>query len=190
MRSLSPAVVTAISQGTVLYALLVELLFASPIRLNSSNTDVLHLGNTYTRANGLGTVNAIESSANGVPGLEFELHGIDAAKVSLALDDAAVVQGTACTLSIALLNASTGAVVEVVREWQGKLDTMSVSEDAASAAVRVSAEADVVDLLRSHLAVYNDADQQALYPGDRAFEYVVSDSTKAVVWPAKSFFTQ
>ena len=35
-----------------------------------------------------------------------------------------------------------------------------------------------------------DADQQAIYPGDRAFEYVVDQSDKPVVWPSREYFFQ
>ena len=35
---------------------------------------------------------------------------------------------------------------------------------------------------------YSDGDQQSLYAWDRAFEYVVDQAGKPVVWPSKEFF--
>ena len=45
-----------------------------------------------------------------------------------------------------------------------------------------------VDLLRGSAMTYSDADQRAIYPADRAFEYVVDQADQPVVWPAKSWF--
>jgi hypothetical protein len=47
-----------------------------------------------------------------------------------------------------------------------------------------------VDLLSGNPSTYSDADQQAIYPGDRAFEYVVDQSDKPVVWPSREYFFQ
>ncbi len=34
---------------------------------------------------------------------------------------------------------------------------------------------------------YSNVDQQALYPGDRAFEYVLSQANKPIVWAGKQW---
>ena len=43
-------------------------------------------------------------------------------------------------------------------------------------------------MLRGNPGAYSDADQKALYPGDRAFDLAVSLSDQPVTWPAKAWF--
>ena len=54
--------------------------------------------------------------------------------------------------------------------------------------VTATAESTAVDLLRGSAMTYSDGDQQSLYPGDRAFEYVVDQANKPIVWPSKEYF--
>jgi hypothetical protein len=65
---------------------------------------------------------------------------------------------------------------------------MAIVEDGEHAVVRVTAESKAVDLLRGNPRTYTDADQQALFPGDSAFNLVVSQASATVVWPSKDFF--
>jgi len=91
------------------------------------------------------------------------------------------------TIRVALLNADY-QVVDAPIEWTGRGDTLQIDEDASTATIGATAESNAVDLLRGHPLSYSDADQRALYPGDRAFEYINSQAGEPVVWPSKSYF--
>ena len=163
MKSCGASTLAALASGHV--ALVQLVLFAFPsgdVALNNSTWDLTYGGKTYRGAYGLGSIGTIKDAPGEIQGLRLEMDGGSSASVALALD----------------------APVE----WAGTLDTMSLSEDGQTAVISVTAESKAVDLLRGNPSTYTDADQQALYPGDRAFEYVVAQADKPVVWPAREYF--
>lgn len=187
MRVLSGATVAALGAPMVPLVQLVLLAFPTPIALNSSNWDLVFEGITYRGAYGIGSVSEIEDSPGEVKGLQFTLSGVDAAYISLALDDSAVVQGTRVAIRTAVLDAGTYQIVDAPLEWSGTLDTMSIVEDGETCTIQVTAESSAVDLLRGAALTYSNADQQMLAPGDRAFEYVLPQANQPVVWPTKEW---
>jgi hypothetical protein len=189
MRSVSAGVTTAFASGEVALATLVKIEFpGGTIALNASLYDLTHNGTTYLAASGLGRVSAIQDSPSEMPGLKLELLRVDSLYIGLALDDADEVQGSAVTLSTAVLDSTTHQILDVFPDWTGYADTMSISEDGKTASISVTAESKAVDLLRGTPMVYNDADQQSLVPGDLYFQYVASQSDKPVVWPSRGWF--
>ena len=125
-----------------------------------------------------------------VQGITLELIGADSASIALALDDADEVQGAPVTIRTALLDSSTYQILDAPIDWVGTCDRMSIAEDGETCNISVSAESSAVQLLRGNASTYTDADQQALYAGDRAFEYVVDQADKRDVWPSREWFFQ
>lgn len=187
MRSLSGGTITALSAPTVPLVQLVLMSFATPIALNTSNIPVTFGGVTYLGAGALGSITQVDDSPGEVKGIQFTLTGVSSAYISLALDDAAVVQGTPVTIRTAVLDANY-AVSDAPIEWTGTLDTMSIQEDGDTCTIQVTAESTAVDLLKGSALTYSDADQQSLHPGDLAFQYVNSQSETPVVWPSRAWF--
>jgi hypothetical protein len=187
MKTLAAGTITALSQPVVPIVQLVYLGFASPIALNTSTWDIVHEGVTYRGAYGLGSISAVADSPGEIKGLQFTMSGVSAASISLALDGGDVWQGTPITIRTAILDANY-AVTEAPVEWTGRGDVMAVSEDGDTCTVTATAESTAVDLLRGSAMTYSDGDQQSLYPGDRAFEYVVDQANKPIVWPSKEYF--
>ncbi|MFV0678666.1 hypothetical protein, partial [Variovorax sp. tm] len=151
------------------------------------NRDVTFSGFTFQGAGGLGTISPIDDSPGEIKGLQFQMSGVPSDYLSLALDDAAIVQGAQTTIFLAILNEA-GAVIEAPIDWAGRLDTMSIEENGETCTISATAESSAVDLLRGNALTTSNADQQYLYPGDRAFEYVASQSNQPVVWPTKQLF--
>lgn len=188
MRTLSGPTIAALAAPEV--ALVQLLLFDFPagqIALNTSTWDLTWLGVVYKGAYGIGTISEITDSPGEIKGLQFDISGVNSASVSLALDDADQVQGTPLTIRTAILDGNY-QIVDAPIEWTGLLDSMSIQEDGDKASVSCTAESTAVDLLRGNTLTYSDADQQMLYPGDVAFQYIVSQSETPVVWPARSWF--
>lgn len=189
MRTLSPAVLAALASGNAVIVQMVHMAFSSgAIALNSSTWDLVFGGVTYRGAAGLGSVSAITDKPGEVQGIRLDIAGGSPASISLALDDADIVQGTPLTLSTAILDAASYQVLDVVTDWVGRLDTMAISEDGKQAAISVTAESRAVDLLRGNASSYSDGDQRARFPGDLAFAFVVSAVDKKIVWPAREYF--
>ena len=187
MRSLSGAATAALS-GPVAIVQLVHLGFATPIALNLSTWDLTWDGVIYKGAYGLGTISSITDKPGEVQGIVLELAGGDSARISLALDDADIVQGTPCTIRTAIIETTNYTIVDAPIEWVGTLDTMSIGEDGTTANIRVTAESRAVDLLRGNVSFYSDADQTKINPTDRSFKFVVDQIDKPITWPAKTFF--
>ena len=189
MKTLSSPVLAAIASGAVVVVQLLELEFASGTqRLNSSNWHLFYGGNTYTGAYGLGSVSAITDQPGEVQGITLALSAGESIRIALALDDDDEVQGAVCRIRTALISTTDYTVLDAPVDWVGTCDTMSIGEDGQQAEIRVTAESNAVDLLRGTPATYSDADQKALYPGDKAFEYVVSQIDQPVIWPSREFF--
>jgi len=187
MRSLAAPVVAVLNGQTVLMVQLVYLGFALPIGLNLSTYDIDFGGMTYKGAGAIGAVSEIDDSPGEIKGLSFSLAGVDPAYIALALDDAAVVQGTPCYIRTALLDANF-QVVDAPLDWAGRLDTMSITEDGETCTISVTAESTAVDLLNGYPTTYSDADQRAIDPTDRAFEYLSGQIGQPVVWPTRQWF--
>jgi hypothetical protein len=166
---------------------LVHMAFASPIALNTSNLNLAWDGVTYIGAGAMGAIGQIDDSPGEVKGLNFQLIGVDSAYISLALDDAGVVQGTPVTIRTAILD-STYTVVDAPIEWTGKLDTMIIEEDGETCTISVSAESSAVDILRGNSLTYSDPEQKSIHAGDRAFEFIVGQAMPPIIWPSKLWF--
>jgi hypothetical protein len=191
VKTYAAPVLAALAAGHVVVVQLVELQFPSgTVALNTSNWHLDWDSVTYQGAYGLGSVSPIKDSPGEIQGISFTLSGGDSASIALALDAAGEVQGTPATIRTAILDTTTLQILDAPIDWAGTLDTMSIEEDNNQATINATAESAAVDLLRGNLSTYSDADQQALFPGDRAFEYVVSQVDQPVVWPAREYFFQ
>ncbi|MET3441394.1 hypothetical protein ABIC94_002152 [Variovorax paradoxus] len=188
MRTLAPQTIDTLNASMLTIVQLVYMEFPGfPVALNSANRPIAYNSVMYEGAAGLGSVGAVEDSSGEVKGLQFELSGVPIEYMALALDDAAIVQGTPVTIRLAILDA-VGQVIEAPIDWIGRMDTMSIQEDGETCSIAVTAESSAVDLLRGNALTTSNADQQFLYPGDRAFEYVASQAGTPVVWPTKQLF--
>ena len=189
MRSLSAPVLAALSSGNVAIVQMVLMAFpGGTVALNTSNWDLTWLSVIYKGAYGIGSISTVTDKPGQVQGVTMQLNGGDPLRIALALDSADQVQGTPVTLRTAIIETATFTVLDAPIDWVGKCDTMAISEDGSSAVISVSVESGAVDLLRGNPATYSDADQQAAFPGDLAFQYVVSQQGQSVVWPAREYF--
>lgn len=191
MRTIDSDAVTAMAGAAVALVQLVRIAPPSgDVLLASSNRDVVFDGLTYKGAFGLGSVSTITDKAGEAQGLSLQLAGGASATIAMALDAADEVQGAAVTIRSAIIDIADGAVLDAPIDWAGRADVMSIQEDGDTATVSLTAESNAVTLLRGTPSTYSHADQIALYAGDRAFEYVVSQADQVVVWPAREFFYQ
>jgi len=189
MRALSSDVTALLTSGHVVLVQMV--LFEFPggdVALNASTWDLGWGGITYKGAYGLGAVSPVNDRPGEIQGITLALISSDSTSIALALDDADAVQGTPVTIRSALLDSETYRIWDAPIDWVGECDRMSISEDGETCNISVSAESSAVQLLRGNASTYTDADQQALYPGDRAFEYVVDQADKRDVWPSREWF--
>jgi hypothetical protein len=93
-------------------------------------------------------------------------------------------------LGLAVLSATTHALLDVVPLWAGRMATMDLQQDPSglTAAVKLTAEHRGVLFSRAKPLRYTDADQQKLFFGDKCLEYLVSQASHQDIWPAASYF--
>jgi len=188
MRTLSTAAAAAMSGSVVLTTILVEMDLTGPLYLNTSSLDLTLNGVTYLGAGGLGQIDSVKQAGTDLPQIRFTLAGVQATALALALLEP--VQGKRVRIKMAVFDASTGALLDVRLRYAGYLDVMSISDGADSATISVTSESSMLDLLRPKGIYYSDNDQQALYPGDLAFQYVNDQVEAKIAWPAASFFVR
>ncbi|MBB3639791.1 hypothetical protein [Variovorax atrisoli] len=181
--------VAALSAPVVNVAQLVLMDFGGGlvIALNSRNHDIEWGGVVYRGAAGLGTISPIDDSPGEVKGLQLQMSGVPVEYLSMALDDAAVVQGARLVVRLAVLN-DAGAVVDAPIDWDGYMDTTPIETDGVTCTITATAESSAVDFLRGNPRTTSNADQQAMYPGDRAMEFIVSQDGVPIVWPTKQYY--
>jgi len=189
MRTLSAPVLAALAGGHAVLVQLVKMDFTSgTVALNTSTWTLVYDGVTYLGAYGLGTISAIVDRPGELQGLRLEMAAGDAARISLALDASDEVQGTVLTIRTAIIDSSSYTILDAPVDWLGTIDTMTIAEDGDKAVISATAESKAVDMLRGNPLTYSDADQQTLYSGDLAFEYVVEQADKPVIWPSREFY--
>jgi hypothetical protein len=189
MKALSLAALAALNAPEAVTVQLVRMGFApTPVALAASTWTITHLGLDYKAAQGLGTISPIEDAPGTVKGVQFEITGAPAEYIALAMDDADQYQGVPISISTALLDPVSYQIVDVLPDWVGRGDTFTHTIEGQTASIQATAESSEVDLLRGNPLTTSDADQQTLYPGDRAFEYVVAQADQRDVWPSREYF--
>lgn len=159
----------------------VELDFLSGfVRVTNAGHDVAWNGFTWQGVGALGAVEpTVESNSLEAHGMTFSISGVDGTGIAIALGEH--YQGRSAKMWLAFINAAGQIVVDPVQVFGGRMDQMSIA-DGNEAAISVTAESRLADWARPRLRRYNDADQQAEYPGDRGFEFIVDGANKEIVW--------
>ncbi len=186
MRTLTSGAASALQASSVSIALLVEMDLTEPLFLNSSRMTLTIGGTDYLGLGPLGQVAPIRETSAELPQLGFQLSGVPPDMVALML--AEPVQGKAVRVKTAIFDPATGAVLDVALRYAGLLDVMGMSDGLESASISVSSESITLGLLRPTGQYFNDSDQQALHPGDLAFQYVNEQAEEKITWPAASFW--
>ena len=187
MRTLSGAGQAAVAANNVSMAMLIEMdLDSGLLAVNHSRLDLTLNGITYTGTHGLGQVSQINDTSAQMPQLSFTMSGVPSSMVALAL--AEPVRGRTVTISLAVFDQTTGAVLDVVTRFKGYLDTMGIADGNGQAAVSVTAESGTRDLLRACNVLYSQDDQSNLMPGDQSWQFNADQVEQTIVFPARHWF--
>jgi hypothetical protein len=186
MRILSAQALAALQSRSVPLAILVEMDLSAPLYLNTSPVNLVINGATYYGTRGMGRINAIAESPSEMKQLQFELSGAPSSMVALAL--AEPVQGKAVRIKTAIFDPSTYQIVDAQLRWGGQLDVMSIIDQPPSCTLQVSAEAAGIDFSRPGNSPYTSDEQQRLYPGDLALQFLADQVEQRIIWPSAEFF--
>lgn len=177
--ALNPATEAALQQPTYYPLLLVEMDFASGIvRAHTGAGDFIWNGNTFK---GVGLLGKISDWQEGEQlqayGITMELSGVDAAAVSVSLNEH--YQGRALKIWLAFLDENTRLAGDPVGPWRWRMDTMD-GEFGKTAVVTLSAASRMVEWEKSRTRRYTDADQRAEHPDDYGCEFVSAAAEKEI----------
>lgn len=180
-RTLSAAVLAATQAANVPLILLVELVFDSgSVRVTNAAYTFSWNGFSWIGLGRLGSIDAVEEAA-GVQAnaVGLRLSGVPVDMVSIAVGEH--YQGRACRIYAAPLSASFEVLGSPVKIFEGRMDTMAV-DIGSTATITLTAESRLADLERARVRRYNDADQQAEYPGDLGLRFAEEMVEKQVRW--------
>lgn len=164
---------------------LAELSFASGyVRAHTGVGDIIFNGNTFLGVGAYGGISGVREGSN----LEAEkitatLTGVDPAFISLALNEQ--YQGRSASFWIGFLNAAGQLIANPVLVFGGRIDTMNI-QLGNKGTVTVSVINKLADWAKPKVRRYNDADQQARFPGDLGLQYVERAAERTLFWGRRS----
>jgi hypothetical protein len=175
--------VTELAKQTVHPAFFIEMVLASStLRVWTGFGDVSWDGHTWTGAGNAGSVSALpETTEVQAQGIRLMLSGIPSSYVTYALSE--IVQGKSCKVWLAMLNDSGAVIADPFNSYAGRVDSVSMEEGGETSTLNVTVESRMIALKRNRQLLYTDADQQAMFPGDRGFEYVEQLQEAKLSWP-------
>lgn len=182
-RSLTGAMVTAITAGTVKPILLARIETASGnILAWNGSGDLLWGADTYKGLGDFGGVSPVqETSELQAAGISFQLSGVPGTMISLALQS--IRWGKPAKLWLGLFDTATGSIVaDPYLVFSGYTDVPEINESGENAVITLSAENRLIDLKRPRARRYTHEDQQLIEAGDKGFEYVQSLQDKTITW--------
>ena len=113
-------------------------------------------------------------------GASLTLSGLNAATVSLALGED--FQGEPMKVWLGVLDSSGAVIADPYMVFEGKMDTMSISQNSDGSSVQITAESSLIDLNRTRVRRYTSQDQKIDYPNDQGLNFVPSIQDLSITW--------
>jgi len=181
-RTVTTDVGNALAAAAVPVIAFVEMDFAGGVvRATNAPYTIEWNSQSWTGLGNLGGIEVIDEGANMEAfGVALRLSGVPAELLAIALGE--TYQGRDCSIWCAPLDADHAIIADPVLVFLGRMDTMEISMANGQGVITLSAESRLVDLERPRVRRYNDADQQAEYPGDLGLQFVEQMVEKELVW--------
>lgn len=139
-------------------------------------------GNDYLGVGGFGKISNIQEDLDtGSHGMTLALSGVDTDNISIALNT--YYQGRLAIIYLAFLNEDFQLAIDPMILFQGRMDNM-VFDIGKEAEIQLNVESPEADWDKPAVSRYNNADQQARFPGDKGLEFVEQSVRKEITWGA------
>lgn len=186
MRQIDSVVISALEQGNIRWAYLVDVEFdVNPLRFSSLYSDLDYDGKTYIGAGNLGTISATqENSALEPSSVNLTISGVNPAVLPTVFDQEYINRPASIRL---LVLDDNGGVVGVLPYYGGLISDLSLNFSSTSS-IQISLADQLSVWSREKVSRYTDQDQKTRYPNDRGFEFVEQIQDLEIVWPTKEFF--
>lgn len=183
-RNMTAAYSTALSQTQItVYHLYRGEFVDGTLYLTDLPFDTTFNGNTYVGAGAALGYDAIEEvsglQANGV---NIHFNASSAEILATLLDQNLIDRPV--YIYRGLLDSSNQPVVDPLIIFEGRSDSMDLKEDSEKGTLQISLSCfdENVDFERVNGRRTNDEEQQALFPGDKGFEFIADGMDKVTVW--------
>ena len=185
-RSLTTAYKEAVTAGTVRPVILIIAEFDSEtLRFWNGYGDFDYDGETYTgTGNLLGVSEITETQNTEARGVKFTLSGLPSSLISTALQED--YQDRPIKQIFAPLDYNNNVIAEPFTFFSGKTDVMNLDEGGQSSSIEMSAESDLITLLRVNERRHTPEDQKLKYSTDTFFDNVASLQSQSILWGQSS----
>ncbi len=180
-RGITGAVDAALQASNVKPVGFVQLnLDSGTLRLTTHAHDLTWNGFTWYGAGRVGRIEPIMEGADlQMYGVKMTLSGLPVAMISIALQEH--VQGRKLYIWNGFFDANNALLADPIGPFGFRIDTLSGAIGGENA-LTLTAESPMADWERPRIRRYNDADQQAEYPGDLGFQFVEQMQEKELLW--------
>lgn len=181
-RDIDASTATAAAAETIHPVLFAKLEFdGGDVLVHSELGDLAFGGDTYTGIGRLGSIGTAEevSDLSRTP-ITLTLSGIPGDVVGIVFNEH--YQGRRATIYLGYLDlTSRQLVADPTILYRGRMDVADL-EEGKTFAVTIAVESRLAAWDKPLVRRYNDADQQARYPGDTGLRFVEQAADKPVVW--------
>lgn len=186
-RPITAALLTALQARDVHPLILVEAEFDSgTVRMWNGNATLSALGVDWVGTGLLLSSSQVEETSEiRAAGVQIGLSGIPSSMLSIVL--AEDYQGRPGRMYLGAFNVATGALIaDPLLVFEGRIDTMPISESGETAQVVASLESRLIRLEKAARRRYTAADQRFDYPDDAGLDFVSAIQDVQIVWGVKS----
>ncbi len=184
MRSLTVGQAAAVESVNPTMVWYIELGFSTPTYLCTAMHDLDWNGHTWRGAGKLVSIDDVtETDTMEATGYSLSVTLTSSALVSLALSES--VQGDTCKVYLGLFDSAGALIGTPVMVDFGICDQVQINDDKSACSFKLTVESEMANFSRPRVVRYTNADQQALYPNDKVFEYVEQMAEKAIAWPSR-----
>jgi hypothetical protein len=151
------------------------------VRVWSGVGDITTLSRTFSGIGTLGTFDTVREVDDVSPqGMNFRLSGIPSSLVASALGEN--YRGRPCTLWVGFANAA-GALLDTPLElYAGFMDRIEIEDAGETSSLAIVTENHLAELRRPRRARWSHEEQQRLYPGDLALQYIAKLWERPIIW--------
>lgn len=186
MRDIPAAVISALESAVFRPVVFVEILFQTPLRFTSFYSSLVVGGETYVGLGNLGSIDGVSENTDLDPQqLSVSIAGVSQASLAGALTEPYINRDA--RVMIGLMDDQGELLSDPFNYFVGKVDEMKVVH-AKEGRITIILRDRLADWNRPRIERYTNAAQQALYPGDKGFEFVSQVADKEIIWPASSYF--
>lgn len=180
MRNLTPGIHASLNSCLTRPVMFVEVMSTPPIYAHTSIGQISANGHVWIGCGEMGSIGEIQDSAEiQAANLSISLSGIPISQLKQMMESD--LQGSEINIYIGVLDENMKLDGGISLLWTGFVDTAPFTY-GKTIKTTLHCESEMVDWGRPRLRRYTDQDQQALYPGDKGFEFTPLMESISIHW--------